>query len=74
MSPDQNAEINLGLRYGVNTINVSNFDQIELMFEYANNIVKEMNLADKGDSIVVVAGLPIGVKGNTNLIRVINIS
>jgi len=74
LSPDQNAEINLGLRYGVNTINVSNFDQIELMFEYANNIVKEMNLADKGDSIVVVAGLPIGVKGNTNLIRVINIS
>ncbi|MEC7838217.1 MAG: pyruvate kinase [Chloroflexota bacterium] len=74
LSPDQNAEINLGLRYGVNTINVSNFDQIEVMFEYANNIVKELNLASKGDSIVVVAGLPIGVKGNTNLIRVINIS
>jgi len=74
LSPDQNAEINLGLRYGVNTINVSNFNQIEIMFEYANNIVKEMNLASRGDSIVVVAGLPIGVKGNTNLIRVINIS
>ncbi len=58
----------------MNTINVSNFDQIEVMFEYANNIVKELNLASKGDSIVVVAGLPIGVKGNTNLIRVINIS
>jgi pyruvate kinase len=74
LSPDLGAEINLGLRWGVNTINVSNFDQIEEMFEYANNIVKELNLATIGDTIVVVAGLPIGVKGNTNLIRVINIT
>ena len=74
LSPDSSAEINLGLRWGVNTINVSNFDQIEEMFQYANNIVKEHNLASIGDTIVVVAGLPIGVKGNTNLIRVINIS
>ena len=29
LSPDSSAEINLGLRWGVNTINVSNFDQIE---------------------------------------------
>ncbi|MBA47199.1 MAG: pyruvate kinase [Dehalococcoidia bacterium] len=74
LSPDISAEINLGLRWGVNTIHVTNFDQIEDMFEYANNIVKELNLASIGETIVVVAGLPIGVKGNTNLIRVINIS
>ena len=68
------AEINLGLRWGVNTVKVESFNEIEVMFDYANDVVKQMSLASTGDSIVVVAGLPIGVKGNTNLIRVITIS
>ena len=29
--------------------------------------------AKKGETIIVVAGLPIGFKGNTNLIRVIKL-
>ena len=74
LSPDISAEINLGLRWGVNTVKVESFNEIEVMFDYANDVVKEMSLASTGDSIVVVAGLPIGVKGNTNLIRVITIS
>ena len=55
-------------------VKVESFNEIEVMFDYANDVVKEMSLASTGDSIVVVAGLPIGVKGNTNLIRVITIS
>ncbi len=74
LSPDISAEINLGLRWGVNTVKVESFNEIEVMFDYANDVVKEMSLASTGDSIVVVAGLPIGVKGNTNLIRVITIA
>jgi len=74
LSPDKKASINLGLRWGVNTINTDGFDQIEKMFSFAENLVKKENLASEGDTIVVVAGLPIGYKGNTNLIRVININ
>ena len=74
ISPDSNAAINLGLRWGVNTINVESFDHIEDMFTFSENFVLEEKLASIGDTIVVVAGLPIGFKGNTNLIRVITIN
>lgn len=74
LSPDKKASINLGLRWGVNAIKTDGFDQIEKMFSFAENLVKKENLASEGDTIVVVAGLPIGFKGNTNLIRVININ
>ncbi|MBL40948.1 MAG: pyruvate kinase [Chloroflexi bacterium] len=74
ISPDNNAAINLGLRWGVNTINVESFDHIEDMFTFSENFVLEEKLASIGDTIVVVAGLPIGFKGNTNLIRVITIN
>tara|TARA_E500000081_G_scaffold151850_1_gene182902 strand:- start:193 stop:1617 length:1425 start_codon:yes stop_codon:yes gene_type:complete len=74
ISPDKNAGINLGLRWGVNTIRVNSFDHIEKMFSYSEKLVQKENLASSGDTIVVVAGLPIGFKGNTNLIRVISIN
>ena len=74
ISPDKNAGINLGLRWGVNTIRVDSFDHIEKMFSYSEKLVQKENLASSGDTIVVVAGLPIGYKGNTNLIRVITIN
>ena len=74
ISPDKHAGINLGLRWGVNTISVDSFDHIEKMFSYSEQLVQKENLASSGDTIVVVAGLPIGFKGNTNLIRVITIN
>jgi|TARA_B110000263_G_scaffold96449_2_gene84268 pyruvate kinase len=74
LSPDKKTSINLGLRWGVNAIKTDSFDQIEKMFSFAEKLVKKENLASKGDTIVVVAGLPIGFKGNTNLIRVLNIN
>ena len=44
------------------------------MFTFSENFVLKEKLALRGDTIVVVAGLPIGFKGNTNLIRVITIN
>ena len=43
------------------------------MFQFAEDMVSNEKLAKKGETIIVVAGLPIGFKGNTNLIRVITI-
>ena len=41
--------------------------------EFIEEIIKIEKLAKQGDAIVVVAGMPFGVSGSTNSIRVVDI-
>jgi len=43
------------------------------MFHAGSQLVLETSIAREGDVIVVVVGLPIGVAGTTNLLRVITL-
>jgi pyruvate kinase len=40
------------------------------MVRIANRVMKESGLADIGERIVMVAGVPFGMHGTTNLVRV----
>ena len=40
------------------------------MFEKASQVAKNEGLVKTGDKIIVVAGLPVGKKGTTNLMRI----
>ena len=48
------------------------FNINELQKAY-NDIIKIKNFAKEGDTIVVVAGMPFGISGSTNSIRVVEI-
>ena len=43
------------------------------MFSAGSNAALESNLAKNGDMAVLVVGMPIGVPGNTNLMRIMKI-
>ena len=45
----------------------------EAAIQEAREIIKIKNLAREGDTIVVVAGMPFGISGSTNSIRVVEI-
>ena len=45
----------------------------EPAIQEAREIIKKEEFADQGDTIVVVAGMPFGVAGSTNSIRVVEI-
>ncbi len=49
---------------------VSHTDQI---FETAKALALERNVARKGDRLVITAGVPVGVAGTTNLIKVMEL-
>ena len=40
------------------------------MVGQVDHLLRELNLAEDGDRIVIVAGMPAGVIGSTNTIRV----
>ena len=43
------------------------------MISAGSNAALESNLAENGDMAVLVVGMPIGVPGNTNLMRIMKI-
>lgn len=63
----------LMLRWGVIPILAPQFKRVQGMFRFGSDISLQTGIAKKGDYSVVVAGMPIGIPGNTNLMRVIQI-
>jgi pyruvate kinase len=74
LCPDFRTGAKLSLRWGVIPIVVvRRFDKVQDMFYAGSRLALETRIAREGDVIVTVAGLPIGVAGTTNLLRVITL-
>jgi pyruvate kinase len=60
----------LSLAFGVLPIIKPEPVNLEKVMDVAREVAVETGLANKGDLLVVTAGLPLGVAGSTNLIKV----
>ncbi|MQG18879.1 MAG: pyruvate kinase [SAR202 cluster bacterium] len=63
----------LTLSWGVFPFTISRLNNVDDFFNLADSYSKQFKKMKKGDVIVLVAGLPIGVSGGTNLLRVITL-
>ncbi|MBA4715248.1 MAG: pyruvate kinase [Dehalococcoidia bacterium] len=61
------------LRWGVIPIHASKFKNVQDMFKLGSKVSLDTGMAKKKDLVVVIAGMPIGIPGNTNLMRVIQL-
>lgn len=60
----------LNLSWGVIPLLTEIFYTTDEMFEKATRILLQKNYAKRGDTIVITAGIPMGISGMTNLIKV----
>ena len=60
----------LDLCWGVYPVLVPDWKDTDEMLERSKRMPKELGLASAGDRIVIIAGVPIGTRGTTNLIKV----
>ena len=60
----------LGLSWGVVPLLLEQKDKADELFDYAVDTAEEAGIIDKGDVVVLTAGVPLGVSGTTNLIKV----
>lgn len=68
MTPDKNTFARLILSYGITPVLIRNFKTLnEAMVIIRNHFIKN-KLVKRGDRVVVVAGMPFGKKGCTNMI------
>ncbi len=73
LSPDEKTLARLSMRWGVIPLLTHRLDNLDQMFEHSATIAKDTGFAKDSDTVVLVAGVPIGLSGSTNLLRVIKI-
>ena len=63
----------LALRWGVVVVTTPRPDSVSEMFRVGSRIALATGLAKEHERAVAVIGVPIGVHGSTNLLRVIDL-
>ena len=63
----------MSLMWGVESIQISKKEVEEELFEEAIFACKKAGYIKTGDRVVLIAGVPLGLSGNTNMIRVVEV-
>ena len=63
----------LSLLWGVKPLLIDKKDNTEKLFEAAVEASKNAGLIHEGERVVLTAGVPLGIAGKTNMIRVIDV-
>ena len=63
----------MSLMWGVQSMHVDKKETEEELFEEAVRVSKQAGYIKSGDRVVIVAGVPLGKVGSTNMIRVLDV-
>ncbi len=74
LSPSEGTVRSLALSWGVTPVLVSTFRNTDDMLSKAARAAKETGLVKASDRVVLTAGLPTGVPGFTNMIKIMTLS
>ena len=73
LTPGDDVLRRLTLRWGVTPMTIPVIESVDDFFAIGERVAREAGL-EPGSLVVLVAGLPIGVKGGTNLLRVLTVT
>ena len=70
---DERVSRQLNLLWGVNPLMLKEEEEAEELFADAVEMSKQAGLVKAGDTVVITAGVPLGIAGKTNMIRVVEV-
>ena len=73
-SPNVRVACQSNLLYGVVPLIIGMEDDEDALFEAAISRAQRTGLVNRGERIVLVAGVPLGASGNTNMVRVMEVA
>jgi pyruvate kinase len=73
LSPDLATCRRLSLVWGVHAIQTSTIERLSEIVDNAFDVTQREGFAEPGDTIAITGGMPFGVSGNTNLLRIAQI-
>lgn len=63
----------MSLSWGVHPVLALSQDNEEKLFTHAIDCAKQIDIIERGDTVVVLGGAPINVSGNTNTLKVVTV-
>jgi pyruvate kinase len=73
MSPSQHTARRMGLLWGVHAVHSRDVGSFEEMVEKGKRMTLRHQIAKGGDRIVLMAGIPFGTAGSTNVLHVVRL-
>ncbi|MBN2040206.1 MAG: pyruvate kinase [Spirochaetes bacterium] len=75
ISISQNEDVvrQLSIAFGTVPIKSDIYSNTDEMIDNAKNIIIKEGIGEKGDIFIITAGFPVGIAGNTNMMKVITI-
>ena len=70
VTPSEACVSYLSLAWGVFPLQKPEQENLEKIFELTRTVALETEIAGPGDLVVITAGLPLSIPGNTNLVKV----
>ena len=70
---DETVYRQLSLLWGVRPLLIDKEESTEKLFDAAVEASKKAGLIHEGERVVLTAGVPLGISGNTNMIRVVEV-
>ena len=70
LCPNWNICRELNLIWGIIPILVDEFNSTDQMLNYSSSILKELSFLNEGDIYILTAGVPVGVSGTTNMLKI----
>ena len=74
LTPSEKSQRRLTLFWGVTPVIVRTLKSVEDFFDYGASEALKLSPVSDGDNIILVAGVPIGVPGGTNLLYVLSLN
>ncbi|MYD11331.1 MAG: pyruvate kinase [Chloroflexi bacterium] len=70
MTPNAKTQRRMALVWGVAPLHVDEFTTIDEMVSITIRAAHDKGLVQRGDRVVIIAGVPFGIDGQTNLIKI----
>ncbi|MBA3838319.1 MAG: pyruvate kinase, partial [Zymomonas sp.] len=73
LTPRMDTARRLGLLWGAHAVHTRDVDSFEEMVAKAKRMALRHKIAKAGDRVIVMAGVPFGTPGSTNVLHVVRI-
>ena len=70
ITPNDHVLRRLCLHWGLTPYLVDKYETVEDIFEQGSQIATALGIARSGDNVIITAGVPSGISGNTNMLKV----
>jgi pyruvate kinase len=70
ITPDDTVSGRLMLHWGVHPFTIGQVSSLTALFALGTSLTRDLRLAKAGDLVVITGGVPIGIPGSTNLLKV----